>query len=165
MPLIIFGIGSNLGNKIENISKAYSLLKLAFGEKNFLCTASIYKSEPLVQKDSPEYFKTLEYYNSAIAFNLFENPAKIFKEIKEIEVEIGRKENRKWAPREIDIDILIYEQNEVNSIELTIPHKELKNRDFALLPLIEILNQLNQDITDYQNAFYALEFKTCHKIC
>ena len=152
MSLIIFGIGSNLGNKKSNIIKANHLLKKAFGFENFLKASSLLQSTPLVKKDSPAVFSRLNYINSAIAFNLSSNPLLIFKKIKKIEKKMGRKNRLKWSPRKIDIDILIYEQNTMQSLKLTIPHVELLNRSFTLIPLIEILEKLKIDSSCYKNA-------------
>ncbi len=145
MALAVFGLGSNLGNKKSNILKAKILLRSEFTKFSFLASASNYISEALVLEKSPEVFSRLSYLNSAIAFNLDIPPLTLFKKIKKIEKRMGRKRREKWAPRKIDIDILIYEGNEMNTSKLTIPHKELLNREFALKPLKEILNIINKN--------------------
>ncbi len=156
MPLIVFGIGSNLGNKKSNIIKANFLLKKSFGFQNFLETSSYLISTPLVKENSPEVFSRLTYINSAIAFNINSNPLLVYKKIKKIEQKMGRKKRERWYPRKIDIDILIYEQNEMKSPKLIIPHSELFNRSFALIPLIEILNKLKIDSSFYTKKLNIL---------
>lgn len=158
MSLIIFGLGSNIGSKSLNLQKACSLLNFYFGSNNLLQSSSIYESLPLVQEGSPDNFSNYNYYNSAVAFNLNLPPSEVFENIKRIEKEMGRGSAEKWAPRIIDIDILIYENNELDLPNLQIPHKELMKRDFALLPLIEILKNLNLDTTTYREALKKAKY-------
>jgi 2-amino-4-hydroxy-6-hydroxymethyldihydropteridine diphosphokinase/dihydropteroate synthase len=144
VALAVFGLGSNLGNKKSNILQAKILLKREFSKFAFLFSASNYTSNAIVKDGSPEVFSRLSYINSAIAFDITLSPALVFKKIKKIERKMGRKKRERWAPRKIDIDILIYEGNEMETPSLTIPHKELFNREFALIPLREILNYLGR---------------------
>lgn len=152
MPLIIFGIGSNLGNKLNNIKLAVDSLIFAFG--NPIACASVYESvalKPLQSLSIPDYL------NTAIAFDINKPPLEVFHSIKIIEKKIGRKLRTKWHSREIDIDILIYHNNEINSDLLKIPHAELHNRDFVLIPLIEILTKLKLDISIYERSLLQIK--------
>ena len=151
MPLIVFGIGSNLGDKKKNLKLAVSKLEALYGFN--LSIASIYVSSPLSIDDITNF----DYLNTAVAFNINSTPLEVFNQIKKIEKEIGRKALKKWHPREIDIDILIYEENEMSTDILQIPHKELLNRDFALLPLIEILKNLSKNTNYFEEAFQHLK--------
>jgi 2-amino-4-hydroxy-6-hydroxymethyldihydropteridine diphosphokinase len=146
MSVIILVLGSNLGNKKSNLINAKILLKRAFGYKNFLASASNIESRALVKPNSPEVFSRLNYINSAIAFNIILPSLVVFKKIKKIEKKIGRRGKEKWAPRKIDIDVLIYEGNETNLPHLKIPHPELLNREFAINPVKEIYAKLNKII-------------------
>ncbi len=154
MPLIVFGIGTNLGNKKSNIIKAKFLLKKSF--QNLLYSSSSFENPALVLNKSTPVFCKLSYINSAIAFNINLKPLLVLKKIKQIEKKFGRKSKIKWAPRMIDIDILIYEQNEVSLPKLQIPHPELMNRTFTLVPLIEVLDSLNINSLKYKNALNTL---------
>lgn len=158
MPLIIFGIGSNLGDKKKNIGLAISKLGSLYG--SIVSLASIYVSSPLSIDDALNF----DYLNTAVAFSTNSAPLEVFNQIKKIEKEIGRRSTKKWYPREIDIDILIYENNETNTDILQIPHKELLNRDFVLLPLIEIFKNLSKNTEELQNAFNRLEVKFVKEI-
>lgn len=156
MPIIVFGIGSNLGNKKSNIIKANQYLKQSFGKSNFLLSSSLIITQPLVLNSSPKVHSRLYYLNSAIAFKI-NTPTKIvFKKIQKIEARLGRKKTNKWYPRKIDIDILIYQEHEVQSRTINIPHKELLNRSFALIPLIEILEGLKLNSLSYKKALKLL---------
>jgi 2-amino-4-hydroxy-6-hydroxymethyldihydropteridine diphosphokinase len=156
VSVIIFGLGSNLGNKKSNIMKAGKLLKKSFGASNFLGSSSLIKTKPLVLNSSPQVYSRLYYLNSAIAFNV-KTPIKlVLKKIKKIEERLGRKKITRWCPRKIDIDVLIYQNNEIQSSKINIPHKELLNRSFALIPLIEILDTLKLENDFYKKALNTL---------
>jgi 2-amino-4-hydroxy-6-hydroxymethyldihydropteridine diphosphokinase len=69
------------------------------------------------------------------------DPLDFFYSIKKIEAQLGRLPNQRWAERIIDLDILLWDELVLLSDELSIPHSELPNRDFCLLPILEINNQ------------------------
>ncbi len=146
MPIAVFGLGSNLGNRKSNILKAKILLKKYFGYGNFLCDASDLCSNAVVKEGSPDVFKRLSYVNSAIAFDLKISPLILLKKINKIEKRLGRRKKHDWSPRKIDIDILFYEGNNIDLPKLKIPHPELLKRDFALIPLKEIFAKLKLDL-------------------
>ena len=73
---------------------------------------------------------------------LFRSPIELLDYIKDIEKIMGRKETERWGPRIIDIDILLYEDVMMQTEKLTIPHAEMKNRAFVLIPLAEIAPEL-----------------------
>lgn len=75
----------------------------------------------------------------AIAGETALSPTALFSAVKSIEEKIGRKNRGHWAPREIDIDILAYGDDVIHLADLSIPHAELLNRDFVLVPLAEIV--------------------------
>lgn len=158
MPIIIFGLGTNLGNREENLKSAEDLLSKDFGK--VLAKSPIYFSEALVKENSPKYYKTLPFLNSAIAFNCALEPLQVLTKIKEIEKKLGRGEAEKWSPRIIDIDILLYERKACVLETINIPHKEIIKRDFVLLPLIEVLKDLNLEYEFYQNTLSNLSSKT-----
>jgi len=137
---IIFGLGSNLGDKNFYLAKAVQAL-----ERQLLLTgikqSSIFKNPALLlANSSPEWNQ--EFFNIAVSADINLKkfpPQKILEIIKKIEKEIGRKERDKWAPREIDIDILLIGNLKINiPDQLIIPHYDLLNRDFFLQTINEI---------------------------
>jgi len=140
---IIFGLGSNLGNREDNLNRAAILL-----EKNLalldLKKSSFLANPALLKAGSPPEWN-LEFLNIAISANIdlakFA-PEKILDITQQIEREIGRKryENKAiWAPREIDIDILAIDNLKINLPEkLQIPHHALLERDFFVKTIAEI---------------------------
>ena len=96
-----------------------------------------------IDLDPDEYFyyspfKQRNFYNIAAKFKTLLLPDELLKTLKRIEKELGRKKTYRWGPRVIDIDILFYGKKVVKTKNLTVPHKEISNRAFVLVPLKEI---------------------------
>lgn len=129
------GIGSNLGKKKENFMEALSrLAKLP--DTKIVKESSLYESEPL--GDSKNW-----YVNGAIEIETELRPEMLLKKFKNIERAMGRKKVRKrWGARIIDIDILLYDTATLNKKNLRIPHPEMQDRKFVLVPLSEIAPQV-----------------------
>ena len=135
----IIALGSNKGNKLTNIIKATNLIKNRIGtiEK----TSNIYENSCLdinskITSNQPSFL------NCALKINIKSTitPNQLLKELKSIEHELGRKDRKKTyhEPREIDLDILYYNNQNIRYEDLVIPHKEICNRLFVLLPLRDI---------------------------
>lgn len=138
MPRYVLGLGSNLKypliqlrNAIEEIKNNHEILIQAYSQ--------IYLSEALIPENAPTSWD-LPFLNAAILIETKKNPKELLQEIKLIEEKLGRNPNHEfWSPREIDIDILCSDYLVTSDDDLTIPHKELLNRSFALLPLLDVL--------------------------
>ncbi|MDD5687739.1 MAG: 2-amino-4-hydroxy-6-hydroxymethyldihydropteridine diphosphokinase [Elusimicrobia bacterium] len=130
MANVFLGLGSNKGYRKRNILKAIELLKKS-GQK-VLKTSSIYETKPY------GYRKQKKFLNAVIKLKTVLSPGYFLNLCKRIEKEIGRKKSFRWGPREIDLDILFFDNKIIKSKKLTIPHKDLYNRDFVLIPLSEI---------------------------
>ena len=87
-----------------------------------------------------------DFINQAIAVETSLNPLKLLEQILKIENEMGRERTAKWAERTIDIDILLYGDFVVKEPNLVIPHPELPNRNFALIPLMEIAGEVEHPV-------------------
>ena len=137
---IIFGIGSNLGDRNFYLNEAVKELTKQLFLNN--CKKSeIFKNPAMLLPNSPKEWNS-EFFNIAFSadINLRKfSPEKILEIVKKIEKEIGRKEREKWAPREIDIDILAIGNLKIQIADkLVIPHYDLKNRDFFVNTIEEI---------------------------
>ena len=137
---IIFGLGSNLGDKEFYLNQAVKKL-----EENLFLTdvkkSKILKNPALLLPNSPEEWNQ-EFFNISVSANVdlekF-SPEEILEIIGNIEKDLGRKESERWAPREIDIDILMIEELVINiGSKLIVPHYDLLNRDFFLQTIKEI---------------------------
>jgi 2-amino-4-hydroxy-6-hydroxymethyldihydropteridine diphosphokinase len=132
---VYIGIGSNIGNKKENILEALSRLQ-KLPDTKITKESSLYESEPL--GDAKEW-----YVNGAIEIETKFRPEMLLKKFKNIERAMGRKKVRKrWGSRVIDLDILLYDAQVLKKKNLRIPHPEIPNRKFVLVPLSEIAPQV-----------------------
>lgn len=141
---IIFGLGSNLGDKKSYLEKAVLELEKAL-EMTDLKQSEIFKNPAMLLPNSPSSWNS-EFFNIALSgrINLEKfTPDKILFFAKKIEKDLGRQEREKWAPREIDIDILLIENVKINSENLVIPHPGIFERDFFLKTVTEIEPQWN----------------------
>lgn len=129
------GLGSNIGDKTGNIRAALSLIE-SRRVVEITAVSSIYKTPPW------GYLAQESFANACALGRTLLPPAALLAAVKEIETDMGRQEAVRWGPRLIDIDILFYGDAPLATESLILPHKELFNRAFVLLPLAEIAPQL-----------------------
>ena len=123
-------IGGNLGNRKENLLTAISLINEQCGP--LTKSSSIYETEAWGITDQPSFL------NQALEISTSLNARQLMRKILKIEKEMGRVRKEKLGPRIIDIDILLF-KNEIHDLRfLKIPHPEMQNRRFVLVPLAEI---------------------------
>lgn len=131
MAKVYIGVGSNLGDKRENIFKALEMLNQASEIEINKCS-SIYKTKPFGHIRQPDFFNAAWEVETAL------QPEILLAVLKNIERKIGRKKTFRWGPRVIDLDILTYGNKKIKTKNLTVPHPEMQHRDFVLQPLREI---------------------------
>lgn len=123
-------LGTNLGNRTTLLDLAVHCLAEEAGE--IISLSSIYESAAWGNEHQPDFL------NQAVKLATPLTPLQLLKIIHEIEGKLGRERLRKWEPRLIDIDILLYDDRTVDHPQLQIPHPHLPARRFALMPLQEI---------------------------
>jgi 2-amino-4-hydroxy-6-hydroxymethyldihydropteridine diphosphokinase len=134
LAIAYLGLGSNLGEREENLRQALTLLSLKVTLDE---VSSVYETEPVGYKEQPLFLNVA----CRIATNL--PPEELLHLAKGIETRIGRVSSRQInSPRPIDIDILFYDNQIMETQNLTIPHPRLKDRAFVLIPLAEIAPDL-----------------------
>ncbi|MDR3112307.1 MAG: 2-amino-4-hydroxy-6-hydroxymethyldihydropteridine diphosphokinase [Elusimicrobiota bacterium] len=132
-------LGSNLGNRFANITDALGFLKSS--ELILIKTiSSIYETSPVGKRQS-------NFYNCAVKIETELNPLNLLSLLKLCEQILGRKKTYRWGPRLIDIDILFFNCEIINLPNLTIPHKEVLNRLFVLVPLCEMFPNLKHPLS------------------
>lgn len=133
---IYLGLGSNLGNKEENLKKALDLLSEKIGD--IIAVSSFYTSEP------QGFISENNFLNAAVSMHTKLSPFALLDETRKIEKQLGRKQKTRevYTDRIIDIDILFYDDLILNTPELTIPHPHIAEREFVLVPLSEIALEL-----------------------
>ena len=125
------GIGSNLGDKADQCEQAISKI-LRFDRHKLLAKSSFFKTQP-IGYTSQDWF-----VNGVIKIKTDLEPLNLLRLLKTIESLLGRTETFQWGPRTIDLDILIFEDREIRTEDLQIPHPLLHERQFVLIPLVEI---------------------------
>lgn len=131
MANVYLGLGSNLGDREENLEKSIEALN-NFEEIDVTTRSSILETEPYGKTDQPEFM------NMCVEINTRMSPLSLLETVLGIEHSLGRVREEVWGPRIIDIDILLYEDLELELDDLSIPHKEMHLRSFVLEPLSEI---------------------------
>ncbi len=131
MVEIGLGLGSNIGDGPSNIATALKLLEQS-GVVEVIAVSSIYKTAPW------GYAAQEPFANACALARTQLDPDALLAAVKKVETDMGRTETVRWGPRLIDIDILFYGDAPLSTPDLVLPHKELFNRAFVLVPLAEI---------------------------
>lgn len=127
---VVLLLGTNLGNRENNLQLAISLLTGSVG--NLIKQSSIYETAAWGLENQPNFL------NQIIILSTSQSPKLLMKTILKIEKKMGRERLVKMGPRIIDIDILFYENRIINKPSLTIPHPRIQFRRFVLEPLNEL---------------------------
>jgi 2-amino-4-hydroxy-6-hydroxymethyldihydropteridine diphosphokinase len=125
------GIGSNLGDKIHHCEKAISAI-LKIDRHKLLAKSSLFKTQP-IGYTSQDWF-----VNGVIKIETDLEAPELLRTLKTIESQSGRTKTFRWGPRTIDLDILFFDDNEIHTEELQIPHPLIQDRQFVLIPMAEI---------------------------
>lgn len=151
MIQVAIALGSNLGNRLGNILNATQLLFSLLNAKE-IKLSSFYFSQPLTLPDYKQ--KVNAFVNAVLLAKVYQGPLELLAGLKKIERQVGRITRKdRWVEREVDLDILLFDNLIFNNRHLTIPHLEMLNRDFVLAPLSELLHDANHPITQ-QNFYY-----------
>ncbi len=125
------GVGSNLGDKFYHCEKAISEI-LKIDRHQLLAKSSFFKTEP-IGYTSQDWF-----VNGVIKIGTDLEPSELLRTLKTIEAQLGRMESFRWGPRTIDLDILFFDDVQIQTEGLKIPHPLIQDRKFVLIPLVEI---------------------------
>ena len=135
MAIAYLCLGSNQGDRVGYVQQAARLLD-DHPNIDLLCSSSLYETEPVGNKDQ-EWF-----VNAALQIRTSLPPEELLQQCLRIEKQLGRIRSEnipKWSPRNIDIDILFYDNLILSTPELDIPHPRVHERAFALVPLLELV--------------------------
>jgi 2-amino-4-hydroxy-6-hydroxymethyldihydropteridine diphosphokinase len=154
MNNIYLHLGSNMGDKQDNLAKAI----LAIGKRigKIVTKSSLYETEAWGIKEQESFI------NQAIQINSVLSPREMLTKCLAIETEMGRQRKEKWGPRIIDIDILFFGTKKINDKDLVIPHSEIPNRNFVLIPMMEIAGELIHPVI---NKTIEEIYDECKDIC
>jgi 2-amino-4-hydroxy-6-hydroxymethyldihydropteridine diphosphokinase len=131
MVQAFLGLGSNLGQREDSIERAVAALAQTPGIV-VRRRAGLYETEPVGVCDQPWFLNTVVEIETELS------PSELLTVCKQIERSLGRRERMRYGPREIDLDILFYDDVVVSEKDLQIPHAQVHRRRFVLVPLAEI---------------------------
>ncbi|MGH2811714.1 MAG: 2-amino-4-hydroxy-6-hydroxymethyldihydropteridine diphosphokinase [Actinomycetota bacterium] len=123
------GLGSNRGDRLEYLKQAVRIMQRE--GIRVIRASSVYETDP-VGPPQPDFLNAVCEVSTELP------PRELYESLKRIEAEVGRRPGPRWGPREIDLDLLLYDDETVEEPDLVLPHPDLTRRDFVLAPLLEI---------------------------
>lgn len=136
MTRVYIALGSNLANPLHQVQSALNALA-ELPQTKLIATSSLYRTPPLGPQDQPDYL------NAVVALDTDLSVENLLDHTQKIELEHGRvRKDERWGPRTLDLDILLFGDEIINTERLTVPHYDMKNRQFMLYPLAEIAPEL-----------------------
>ncbi len=125
------GFGSNINDRLNYITQALRLL-LDADDVSLVQISSLYETEPVGYEEQDWFLNGVVAVKTALPVH------RLLALLKEIEGAVGREHRTRWGPREVDLDLLIYDQCCINTPDLIVPHPEMHQRSFVLVPFAEI---------------------------
>ncbi|MEG0098500.1 MAG: 2-amino-4-hydroxy-6-hydroxymethyldihydropteridine diphosphokinase [Citrobacter sp.] len=136
MTVAYIAIGSNLASPLDQVNAAIQALGEIPGSR-IVALSSFYRTPPLGPQDQPDYL------NAAVALETTLEAEILLNHTQRIELQQGRvRKAERWGPRTLDLDIMLFGNDVINTDRLTVPHYDMKNRGFMLWPLFEIAPDL-----------------------
>ncbi|NNS07824.1 2-amino-4-hydroxy-6-hydroxymethyldihydropteridine diphosphokinase [Erwinia sp. JH02] len=136
MIRVYLALGSNLADPLHQVQSALNALA-AIPDTTLVATSSLYRTPPYGPPDQPDFL------NAAVALDTRLDAESLLKHTQRIELEQGRvRKAHRWGPRTLDLDIMLFGEQTLNTPRLTVPHYDMHNRAFMLLPLLEIAPEL-----------------------
>lgn len=157
MKLAYLSLGSNIGDKKKYL---YDAIKLLDGYKGIRIVklSSLYETSPW------GYTEQDLFMNLVVLIETSLSPVELLDCCQFIEQELGRVRLIKWGPRVIDVDILLFEDQTINTERLTIPHPFMTERDFVMIPLCEIAKDLKIDGITVETIIQKFDQKALKKV-
>lgn len=134
MNKVFIGLGSNLADPLSQLKKAIGHLKKV-ENLELIKVSSFYSSTPMGPQDQPDYI------NAVVEVTTGLNAEQLLDELQAIENKQGRVRSQHWGARTLDLDILLYGSEVINSERLTVPHSGISERNFVLYPLHDLVGE------------------------
>ena len=128
------GFGSNIGERERILAEAVARLR-EHPSIRVSAVAPLYETEPVGVTDQPAFLNTVCRITTSL------DPEALLEATLDIERELGRVRTIRWGPRTIDIDVLLYDNQEIRTPALTVPHPRLMERAFVLVPLLDVMEE------------------------
>jgi 2-amino-4-hydroxy-6-hydroxymethyldihydropteridine diphosphokinase len=138
---VYIGLGSNIGDRAQNLYLALQKLNqhVSLQVKE---VSSIYETEPIGYTEQPKFLNMVSLVLTTC------QPSELLAIMNQIEIESGRERKIRWGPRTIDLDILLYNQENIQTEHLFIPHPRMLERAFVMLPLYELNKTIQIPLTN-----------------
>lgn len=133
MDKVFIGLGSNLDTPLSQLKKAIEHLK-KLKALNVIAVSNFYSSPPMGPQDQPDYI------NAVVEVSTTLTAEQLLDELQRIEYEQGRVRKEHWGARTLDLDVLLYGSDEINSERLIVPHSGISERNFVLYPLQDLVD-------------------------
>ncbi len=151
MARVYLGLGSNLGDSEAHLRRAIQALGAA--GIAVLQVSGFIRTKPYGVLDQPDFLNAVCLVETAL------EPKELLGRLKGLEKELGREQTRRWGPRVIDLDILLYNEEKISCVDLTVPHADMLNRLFVLQPLAEIAPALLHPVSNRTIAEHLAELE------
>jgi len=135
--IAFIGLGSNLVDPIDQVMRAFLELE-KMPDTRLTARSSLYRSAAMVDSDQADLASQPDYVNAVAKIETELNPRELLQALLQIEHQHGRERTVKNAPRTLDLDLLLYDNRQVDEHGLTVPHPQIHLRAFVLQPLLEI---------------------------
>ncbi|EAT3567689.1 2-amino-4-hydroxy-6-hydroxymethyldihydropteridine diphosphokinase [Salmonella enterica] len=136
MTIAYIALGSNQASPLEQVNAALKAIA-GIPDSRIVAVSSFYRTPPLGPQDQPDYL------NAAVALDTALTAEDLLNHTQRIELQQGRiRKAERWGPRTLDLDIMLFGDEVINTQRLTVPHYDMKNRGFMLWPLFEIAPDL-----------------------
>ena len=135
MIQVYVALGANLSQPIEQLNNACQAL-LSLAANNSFDVSPYYRSVPMGEVEQPDYVNAVAGFKTAL------EPIALLDALQKIENEQGRVRTLRWGPRTLDLDLLLYGDQQIDLPRLTVPHYGMKQRSFVLVPLFDLAPNL-----------------------
>ena len=136
MNTVYIGLGANLDDPIAQLHNAVDALR-SLAQCQLITVSKFYASKPMGPQDQPDYVNAVAKLSTSLA------PETLLDSLQKIELEQGRqRKSERWGPRTLDLDILLFANDIINTPRLVVPHYGLCQREFVVYPLLELEPEL-----------------------
>lgn len=145
MNISYLSLGSNIGGRFDMLKQA---VKLLYQHPRIMVQSisSLYETDPVGYTDQEPFLNMVVYLHTEMT------AIELLDVCQEIEQKLNRRRLIRWGPRTIDLDILLYNQETIETERLVVPHPRMHERDFVLIPLVEIAPHLKDEVQPSQGV-------------